>query len=40
MSWKAHVDGTHCGEEKLLYMKRRVVIVGVMHLIIIRYWSV
>ena len=23
MSWKAHVDGTHGGEENLLYMKRR-----------------
>ena len=34
MSWKEHVDGTHCGEEHLLYMKRMVAILGVILLII------
>ena len=34
MSWKAHVDGSHYGEEHLLYMKRRVEILRVMLLII------
>ena len=27
MSWKAHMDGTHGGEEHLLYMERRRTIV-------------
>ena len=34
MSWKAHVDGTHDGEENLIYMKRRVAIERVILLII------